>query len=216
MQLNRHFNIRNLLIGLLGALLLNNAIAASSPPIVEGTDYTVLNKAIVKKVEPKGKVNVKEFFSFVCIHCKDIEPLVASKLLANKAVDLDKIHVAWNPSTESYAKLNATLLIMKLDKLYTPAFTATFSQHDLNDPVQLKGFLSQNGLSQDQITKFMSTYNSFTVNSKVSEYKTQMEAYDISGTPTFVVGDKYVVSPALPERAMEVTQYLVKKSATEK
>ncbi len=216
MQLNRHFNIRNLLIGLLGILLLNNAIAVSSPPIVEGTDYTILNKAVVKKAEPKGKVNVKEFFSFVCIHCKDVEPLVASKLLANKAVDLDRIHVAWNPSTENYAKLNATLLIMKLDKLFIPAFTATFSQHDLNDPVQLKGFLSQNGLSQDQITKFMSTYNSFTVNAKVSEYKTQMDAYGISGTPTFVVGDKYVVSPALPERAMEVTQYLVKKMATEK
>ncbi len=216
MQLNRHFKIRALLIGLLGALLLNNAIAVSSPSIVEGTDYTILNKAVVKKVEPKGKVNVKEFFSFVCVHCKGVELLVASKLLTNKAVDLDRIHVAWNQSTENYARLSATLLIMKLDKLYTPAFNAIFSQHDLNDPVQLKGFLSQNGLSQDQITKFMSTYNSFTVNSKVSEYKTQMEAYDISGTPTFVVGDRYVVSPALPERAIEVTQYLVKKVLTEK
>ena len=216
MQLNRHFNIRNLLMGLLGTLLLNNAIATSASPIVQGTDYTILNKVVAKKVEPKGKVNVKVFFSFVCIHCKEVERLVASKLLANKAVDLDKIHVVWNPPTESYAKLNATILIMKLDKLYTPAFTAIFSQEDLNNPVQLKRFLSQNRLSQAQIAKFMSNYNSFTVNSKVSEYKTQTEAYDISGTPTFIVGDKYVVSPALPERTMEVTQYLVKKVAAEK
>ncbi len=216
MQLNRHFNIRNLLIGLLGALLLNNAIAVSSPPIVEGVDYTVLNKSVVKKSEPKGKVNVKEFFSFVCIHCKDVEPLVVNKLVTNKSIDLDRIHVAWNPATESYARLSATLLIMKLDRLYIPAFTATFSERDLNDPTQLKEFLSQNGLSQDQITKFMSTYNSFTVNSKVSEYKKQMEAYNISGTPVFIVGDKYVVSPALPMRAVDVVQYLVKKAATEK
>ena len=212
MKLNRKFKVRNLLAGLLGMVFLNHAIASS---VVEGTDYTVLNKMVVKKTEPKGKVNVKEFFSFVCIHCKDVEPLVNSKLMTDKTVDLDRIHVAWNPSTSGYAKLNATLQILNLDKLYTPVFNATFSQHDLNDPIQLKGFLTQNGFSKDQTGKFMSTYDSFTVNSKVSEYKSQMDAYDISGTPTFVVGDKYVVSAALPDRTIEVVQYLVKKVATE-
>lgn len=214
MQLNRNLNIRNLLTGLLGALLLNHAIAAT--PVVEGTDYKILNKMVVKKTEPKGKVNVKEFFSFLCTHCKDIEPLVASKLMPDKTIDLDRIHVAWNPSITGYAKLNATLQIMNLDKLYTPVFNATFSQHDLNDPIQLKDFLTQNGLSQKETNKFMSTYNSFTVNSKVSEYKLQMDAYDITGTPTFIVDDKYVVNPALPPRTIEVVKYLVKKSASEK
>ena len=216
MKLISHFNIRNLLLGLLGSVMLNSAMAATPEPVVEGTDYTLLTKVVTKSPEPKGHVNVKEFFSFVCIHCKDVEPLVASKLLTDKTVDVDRIHVAWNPDTEGYAKLNATLQIMKLDKLYTPVFTATFSQHNLNNPIELKSFLATNGLTPDQVTKFMSTYDSFTVNSKVSEYKAQMDAYDVTGTPTFVVADKYVVSPALPDRAMQVVQYLVKKASTEK
>ena len=102
MKLNRKFKVRNLLAGLLGMVFLNHAIASS---VVEGTDYTLLTKVVTKSPEPKGHVNVKEFFSFVCIHCKDVEPLVASKLLTDKTVDVDRIQVAWNPDTEGYCWL---------------------------------------------------------------------------------------------------------------
>jgi thiol:disulfide interchange protein DsbA len=218
MQLNRQLNIKNLLLGLLGSLLLNQAIAATpaTAPIVEGTDYTVITTPVPKTPEPKGHVNVKEFFSFSCIHCKDIEPLVATTLLPDKKVDLNRIHIVWNPPTPGYAKLNATIQILKLDKLYTPTFNAIFAQQDLNDPAQLKSFLLKNGLSQDQTNKFMSTYDSFTVNSKVSEYKTMMDTYNITGTPTFIVADKYVAKPALPDRLIQVVQQLVAKAAAEK
>lgn len=214
MQLNRVNIAKNLLIVLLGSFMLNQAIAAPAP-IVEGTDYTVLT-GIQPTTEPKGKVNVKEFFSFACIHCKDVEPLVETTIEPDKKVDLNRMQVIWGDNTVGYAKLNATIQMMKLNKLYTPAFDAVFAHQDLNDPVVLKKFLSSNGLNKDQISKFMSTYDSFTVSSKVSEYKTLGTTYNVTGTPTFIVADKYVAKPALPNRLIEVVQQLIVKASNEK
>ena len=207
--------VRNILLVLAGSLVLGQAVAAAQP-VVEGTDYTVLTTPVQKTPEPKGKVNVKEFFSFTCIHCKDVDPMVEGILIPNKKIDMSKIHVTWDATTSNYAKLNATLQLMKLNNLYTPAFTATFARQDLNDQTILKAFLSQNGLNADQVNKFMSTYGSFTVNSKVSEYKSQMNTYNITGTPTFIVADTYVVKPAQPERLIEVVLYLVNKATATK
>ena len=214
MQLNRLNITKNLLMVLMGSFMLNQAIAAPAP-IVEGTDYTVLS-GIQPTIEPKGKVNVKEFFSFACIHCKDVEPLVETTIEPDKKVDLNRMQVIWGDNTIGYAKLNATIQLMKLNKLYTPAFNAVFARQDLNDPKVLKSFLSTNGLNKDQISNFMSTYDSFTVSSKVSEYKTLGTTYNVTGTPTFIVADKYVAKPALPNRLIEVVQQLIVKASNEK
>lgn len=214
MQIKRLNITKKALMVFFGSLIISHAFAAQ--PVVEGADYTVITTPVPATPEPKGKVNVKEFFSFTCIHCKDIEPMVDSTLVPNKKIDMKRIQVAWDPTTSNYAKLNITIEMMNLSKLYTPAFTATFAHQDLNDPATLKTFLTQNGLNKDQVDKFMSTYNSFTVTAKVGENKNLMTTYNISGTPTFIVADKYMVKPALPARLIEVVQYLVNKSATAK
>lgn len=216
MQTNRLGITKNILLVIFGGFILNQANAVNSKPIVEGVDYTILSTPVPATGEPKGKVNVKEFFSFSCIHCKDIDPMVENTLVPNKKVDLDKIQVVWDANTSNFAKLNATIVLMKLNKLYTPAFNAVFSRQDLNDPKVLKSFLLANGLTDDQANKFIATYNSFTVSSKVSEYKTMSTTYNITGTPTFIVADKYVASPALPDKLIDVVQQLVVKAANEK
>ena len=57
----------------------------------------------------------------------------------------------------------------------------------------------------------MATYNSFTVSTKPQEYAQYTMAYNITGTPTFIVGGKYVTSPAQPEKLIKVIQALVDK-----
>jgi len=190
-----------------------STVFATVKPITVGVDYTLLSAPVPVTNEPKGVVNVKEFFSFTCIHCKNTEPLVEQILVPNKKIDLNKIQVTWgtDATLNGYAKLNATLQRSKLDKLYIPAFTAIFNQQNLTNPDVLKAFLAQNGLNADQVQQFMAMYNSFTIGAKVGEYKILTNSYNISGTPTFVVADKYMVSPAEPARAMEVIQYLVNK-----
>ena len=176
-------------------------------PVVQGVDYTIATNPVTGAT-PHGKTNIKEFFSFTCIHCKDIEPLIEAKIMSNKKIDLERIQVPWDPKTTSLAKLNATYQIMGLHKLYTPTFNAVFAGVDLSDRQILLKFLRQNKVDT---TSFMANYDSFDVSMAPGQYKSLMQAYNIEGTPTFVVNNKYILKPALPNRAIEVLQYLIKQ-----
>lgn len=190
---------------------------AASDGLVVNKDYTLLTTPVTKTIEPKGVINVKEFFNFACIHCKDVEPLVEQSLGTNKTIDLEKIQTVWgsDPNMVGFAKLNATLSELKLNKLYSPAFTATFANQNLNDPDVLKRFLKQNSLTAVQITQFMNTYNSFTISAKVGQYQDMLTTYNITGTPTFIIADKYVANPAQPAQLIKVVNALIKKAQVE-
>lgn len=197
--------------------MVNTSDDAGSAVITLNKDYTVLAVPVTKTVEPKGVINVKEFFNFACIHCKDIDPLVEKTFVADKNIDLEKIQTVWgtDANVAGFAKLNATIRALQLNKLYTPAFTAIFANQNLNDPTVLKSFLQQNGLTAAQITQFMSTYNSFTISTKPGEYRDMTTNYNITGTPTFIIADKYVANPAQPARLMQVVNALIKKARAE-
>lgn len=202
--------MKKILLGLVGFLMVTSSFAVST--IKEGVDYTVIPSVAKPTAKPK-KVNVKEFFSFTCIHCKDVEPLIDNYVASNKNIELDKIHVIWgnDQSMVADAKLNATVQLLQLNKLYVPIFNAIFSGQKFNDMDTLKKFLASNGLNKDQISKFMDAYNSFDVSSTIGRYKTMTAdpVYDLKGTPTFIVADKYIVSPAQPPRLIEVIKELV-------
>lgn len=187
----------------LGGLLC--AINVYATPVVQGVDYVIATSPM-KTVTPKGKINVKEFFSFTCIHCKDVEPLMEASVVKNKKVYLERIQVPWDATTTSLAKLNATYQMMNLDRMYTPTFNAVFAGQDLTKSDGLTSFLKQNKID---VTKFMANYNSFAVSMAAGKYKDLMKAYSVDGTPTFVVADKYILKPAQPARIVEVLQYLI-------
>ncbi|MCC2625110.1 MAG: disulfide bond formation protein DsbA [Burkholderiales bacterium] len=212
------------LAGLICSVLIGTTLAATPQPqkpndtsLVEGKDYTILNVAVTKTPEPKDKINVKEFFSYTCIHCKEVEPLVEKSIVSNKNLDFNKIQVVWSDQAEiaGFAKLSATITELKLSKLNAPIFEAIFGNTNLNDPETLKKFLLKNGLTSKEIDNFMATYNSFAIAGKVGEYKNLTKGYNISGTPTFIIADKYVANPALPERLITVVNALINKAKQE-
>lgn len=186
----------------------------------KGVDYTVIS-GVSSKTKVKAPVVVQEFFSFQCIHCKDLEPLI-DKYVANnsKKVKLEKIHVVWNddPNTKNFAKLCATLQKLGLNKLFVPVFDAIFNRQNLANPVILKTFLANNKLKKEQIDNFFKVYNDFEVDTIVRNYKTMTlnPLYNLSGTPTIIVGGKYMVMPAQPAKLVEVTAALVNMINSEK
>ena len=205
--------MKKLFLSIIGAIFFMVANAGVTP--VEGVDYTIIpNSAKVVKSK-SGKVNVKEFFSFTCMHCKDVEPLVQEYIATNKNIDMQQIQVVWGSDANmvAFAKLNATIQLLKLNKLYIPAFNAVFARQNINDPMVLKTFLASNGLTKAQIDNFLTMYNSFDISMTVGKYKSMTEdtKYNITCTPTFIVADKYIVSPAQPPRLIEVVKALVNK-----
>lgn len=203
--------MKKLLLSMLVGAVSLNAFAADTA-IKQGTDYTVLSGITKPLPSKKGSVNVTEFFSFACIHCSILEPTLDSWYAGTKNVDLNRIQVVWDGHFSGYAKINATAEYLKLGtKFNQQLFNATMNQRqNLEDPAQLQAFLKANKSLVDT-SKFMSTYNSFSISSKPTEYSQYTQAYNITGTPTFVVGGKYMTSPAQPERLIQVIQALVNK-----
>jgi thiol:disulfide interchange protein DsbA len=78
----------------------------------------------------------------------------------------------------------------------------------------LQAFLNANKKIVDP-SKFMATYNSFAISTKPQEYAQYTQAYNITGTPTFVVANKYMTKPAQPAQLIQVIQALVDKAKKE-
>ncbi len=186
-----------------------NHIIALNAPIVVGTDYTIIaNKPVVK-----GKTKVMEFFSFNCIHCQTINNILTKKQLAT--IKLEKIQVAWagNQAFIAFAKINATLSILKLDLWYDIFFNAIINDKiDVTNIDNIKQILIKNHLKPNLIKQFFTVFNSFEVNTKVNEYKDLTQKYNIISTPTFLINDKYLLKPAKPERTIEIINFFTKQA----
>ncbi len=170
--------------GLALALVAGGAYAE----LKQGRDYDLVNPP---QATEKGKIEVIEFFSYMCPHCDQIDPVVSQwqKTLA-KDVVFHRVPVVFRPQWEAPAKLYYTLEAMgELDKLHAAAFAAIHRENtDLTNEAGATNWVVKKGLDRK---KFSDTFNSFTVSSKTQGSKQKQGAYGISGVPSFVVAGKY-------------------------
>jgi len=172
------------------------ATAATLMPVavhaqgVEGTDY--------RKIEPPqpttspGKIEVIEFFSYMCPHCKEFHPLVttwAAKLPKNvvfRRVPVGFNRPPWINLARAYYALQAS---GDLDKLDGPLFGAIHEEHlQLYDEQSLADWVGKNGGSAE---KFAAAYSSFGVNNQTVQADQMVEHYRIEAVPTMVVNGEY-------------------------
>ena len=200
---------------LLSSIVMTSAFAKDIQ-IKQGTDYTLVSGVTKPLPATPGKVNVTEFYSYACIHCSILEPTLDKWYAGTKNVQLNRIQVVWENNFKGYAKINATAQALNLGtKFNQQVFNATMTQRkNLEDPTQLQSFLEANKAIVDP-KKFMATYNSFTISTKPQEYAQYTQAYNVTGTPTFIVGNKYATTPAQPAQLIQVIQALVDKVKTE-
>ena len=175
------------LVACLAGLMSLTAHAAIQP----GTDYTPL--AAPQAVANKNRVEVIEFFSYGCGHCFKLEP--ASEAWAkNKPAD-----VGFRRG--------------QIGKLHHAAFIAVQQERlDLRDPKIVQDWVARQGVDA---ARFMQVYNSFSVAQAPARATQLTRAYRVEGTPMLVVGGKYAVTPAAPERMMQVVGELVDKVRAE-
>ena len=187
-------------------MLLSTQVCAA---IKENVDYKVL--AQPQPVADPKKIEVLEFFSYNCIHCKDLEPRVlAWQKTQPRDVDFKQQQIVWGESMEGFARLFATVTALNLgSKLNEPIFQAIFQKNtDLRQPDVLKTWLPTQGVNA---ATFLQTFQSFGVNAAVARAKTMTRDYKIEATPTFVIGGKYLLMPATPDRLLQVVDELVQQ-----
>ena len=178
-----------------------------------GRDYTELKKP--QPVASASKVEVLEFFSYHCSHCATLDPaLQAWKAKLPADVDFRQVQIVWDKEMAPLAQLFATVQLLKLERLHTPIFTAMIQEkQNLRDEKVLAAWLKTQNVD---VKSFMETYRSFSVTNQATRAAQITRDYAIDGTPTIVVGGRYVVPSTAPARVIEVTNALIAKVRAQK
>ena len=207
-----HSFCRLLVLALLAcALPLAAARAADSPAapaFVEGKDYVRL-PTMVPPATP-GKIEVIEFFSYTCPHCRNMETTVREWLARKPGnVTFTRIAVAfganWEPSARAYYAAEA---LGVLDKTHQPLFDAIHQEkHGLNNEDELAKFFAEHGVDPEAFRK---AYHSFQTETQLRRGSQLAQRYGVRGVPAVIVNGQYEVrSP----RMFEVVDFLIARPA---
>lgn len=193
MNLTRRAFNRYLLAGLAGAALPVHSRIVKASPLVEGRDY----ERIVPS-QPGGssaRIEVLEFFSYGCPHCKDFHPLVmawAARL--PRDVTFERVPVTFGRATWSnlarlYYGLEATGDLARLDDA---VFRAIHEERfNLFTPSAIMAWIKREGVDEK---RFKAAFDSFGVGARVARSEKMERNYRVRSVPQLTVAGRYMVT----------------------
>ena len=196
------------------ALLSNTTAHAQAAKPQAGVDYLALDKA-VQTENAGGKVEVIEFFGYWCPHCNAFEPELEAwlkKLPAN--INFKRVPVAFQEAAVPLQKLYYTLETLgKVNDMQRKVFTAIHAdKQNLNTQDGIVAWAAKQGFDQQ---KFIETFSSFAVNTKVSRAKQLSNEYKIQGVPSLGIAGKFYTDSGLAKgmtRALQITEFLANQT----
>jgi thiol:disulfide interchange protein DsbA len=205
-------SLHRLLLVLLACLLPLDVIQAADSPtppaFVEGRDY--VRVPTPAPPDAPGKIEVVEFFSYTCPHCRNMESAVHDWLKRKpENVTFRQMAVAlgasWEPSARAYYAAQA---LGVLDRIHRPLFDAIQQERrKLNTEDELAAFFAEQGVDQ---AAFRKAYQSFTTETQLRRSNQLAQRFGVRGVPTFIVGGQYDVRSG---RTFEVVDFLIAKLA---
>lgn len=178
------------LIGLAASLILPPAGATEW---VEGRDWQ--NLPVPAPKDAGGRILVREFFSYGCPHCADLNPLItawAAKLPPD--VEFLRLPVsfgrtAWTALARLYFTLELDGTLARLDQA---VFDAVGKQHvNLYSEAAILDWVVRQGLDPDAFKK---TYTSFAVEVRLGQAQASADHFRINAVPSIIVDERYLVS----------------------
>jgi thiol:disulfide interchange protein DsbA len=132
-----------------------------------------------------------------------------------KDVDLQYVPVifrdSWEPMARTFYAMEALGQPLRLhDELFS---AWNVSNIVLDKEADILDFVAQRGIDR---AKFSAAYNSFALSSKINRSKQMLQDYGIRGTPTLVVGGKYVITGLTPEVTIQVLNDVIAKVRKER
>ena len=164
-----------------------------------------------------GRIEVTEFFSFGCSHCKDLEPhLQAWRATLPSDVVVVRVPVGFGRAQwVELARLYLTLDAMGLgEKLLLPIYSAVQVQKvNLADDKTRAAWLAKQGVDT---TKFSQTSRSFVVAGQWRLAEERTAAHQVESVPLLVVNGRYMMNGAVPPRQLfENTNRVIAKVRAE-
>ena len=173
------------------ASLLSFATWAAGP-IVAGKDYFVIDTPLAAT---PGKVDVVEFFSYGCPHCRDFNPLVkqwegkAGGDIAFRKVPVSFGRPAWARLAGIYYAMEATGDLAKLDDA---AFTAVHGERNtFPTEASVADWAASKGADRQ---KLLDALTGFSMPNLIRRGDADATQAKIRGVPAIVVGGKYLIN----------------------
>jgi protein dithiol oxidoreductase (disulfide-forming) len=210
--------MKRLLLPLL-LMLFGADVAHAQIAFREGKQITVLKPS--QPTESGDKVEVLEFFSFACGHCREFEPYLEGwKKRLPADVSFRRVPVgAFQPTWKNLVKVYFALdSLGQADALTGAVFEAIHRDGiKLNDTETFYAWAKGKGLD---MAKLKAAYESFAVDSKLRWSDQKTRAFGVANVPTIAVDGKYVLEAGMLRNghaAMpEAMDYLVGKARTER
>lgn len=213
----RDFGLRMAAAAIPGAAAGALASLAAAPALAQaaGSYLTLTTPAPVDA--PKGSVEVIEFFSYGCPHCRDFDPIFDKwKKTPPKGAVVRREHVGFNKSFEPLQRIFYTLEALgQTEKVHTKVFEAILNKHTrLDQPDVLFAWVAEQGIDR---SKFEQAYKSFGVSSRIRRAIELQEAYKVEATPSLGIAGRYYTDPSKArgfEGMLQTANQLIEKELT--
>ncbi len=187
--------------GLLAALAAGAMPGTKAADLVPGRDWTPISPP--QPGETAGKIEVLEFFSYGCPHCRELHPLVsdwATRLpedVALQRVPVSFGRAAWANLARLYFALETTGDLARLDQA---VFDALHAQRvKLYTEPAIRAWVESQGVDG---AAFAATFDSFAVQTRLTRSDRLVQRYRVEGVPMLSVAGRYaVVSQAAADYA---------------
>jgi len=175
---------------------------------VAGEHYQVLENAPRRR--PGAPIQVQEFFSYGCVHCRNFDPLIEDwRETAPEDVAFQRMPVAfsapWVLLAQTYHTLNELGI---LEENHERVFRYIHDSRQMFDsPEDVAEFMDGHGVTAEE---FLATLRGPEVRRRMRESDAAQRAVGITSVPTLVVAGKYVVSMDVGRKvALEVVDHLI-------
>jgi len=180
---------------------------------VQGQDYHVLNTAY--NTENTKQVVVYEFFSYACRHCYTFETFINEWLITKPDyVKFVRVPLNFNPSWANLQQAFLTAQTMGIaEKTHAQLFDALHKENKrLNSLEDLASWYAHEaGIKKED---FMSTAQSFILDSNMRQADKMGVLMQVSSTPTLIVNGKYFASKKKERKEiMKILNFLIEKEA---
>jgi len=173
-----------------------------------GTHYEIIEGA--KGRRPGEPIQVREFFSYGCIHCKNFDPLIEDwQEDLPDGVEFTRTPVAFSPV---WSLLGRTYVALdELDALAQNHGRLFRAIHDNGrqflSPEMIADFVDGYGVSREA---FLREFDSPAVRSRMRQAERDQTELGIRAVPTLVVDDKYRVGMDVGRKvALDVVDHII-------
>ncbi len=196
-------------VAVLGYGLLYSTGVTESGEFVAGEHYRIIEDA--RRRRPGAPIVVTEFFSYACVHCRNLQPLIEDwRRDLPDDVRFERSPVSFNASWAILAQAYAALeQLGAVDANHERIFRAIHDNgRQFPTSEQLADFVDGRGTDRQA---FLDAYNSGAVRRKVAAENARQRRFAIASTPTLVVAGRYAVGVDVSRRqALDTVDYLIK------